>query len=70
MEIDKKAVELCGDKAGSDGYFGCYQTAYNVIEKELSEEMWIKYRADVKKWSTQLPPPLVQCQYVHTNYSS
>jgi hypothetical protein len=36
VEIDKKAVELCGDKAGSDGYLGCYQMAYNVIKKELS----------------------------------
>ena len=70
VEIDKKAVELCGDKAGSDGYLGCYQMAYNVIEKELSEETRIKYRADAKKWSTQLPPPLVQRWYVHTNYSS
>ena len=52
VEIDKKAAELSGDKAGSDSYLGCYQTAYNIIEKELGEETQIKYRADTKKWST------------------
>jgi hypothetical protein len=70
VEIDKKAAGLSGDKAGSDSYLGCYQTAYNIIEKELGEETQIKYRADTKKWSTWMPPPLVQRWYVHTNYSS
>ena len=57
-EIDKKATKLSGEKSGSKEYLSWYHRAYTTIEKEFSEEMWIKYRAEAKRWSTQMPPSL------------
>jgi hypothetical protein len=65
-EIDKLAAELSGEKPGSHRYIACYSTAVSAIEKQLTDEVLIKYKADAQKWSDEKPPPLVQRRYVHS----
>jgi hypothetical protein len=63
-QIDEKATELAQSGSGSPAYIACYTKAVKAIEESLDEDTRVKYRADAKKWSQQMPPPQKQMQYV------
>jgi hypothetical protein len=68
-ELDEMAAEMSQSKAGSAAYLGCYKKAVKTINEGLDEDTRVKYRAEAKKWSEQMPPPRKQQQYVHLDLS-
>jgi len=64
-ELHNMALELSGEKAGSPKYLSCYKKSLKIIKERLTDETRVKYRAEVKKWMEDMPPPQQQRWYVH-----
>ena len=69
MELDKLATKMSGCPPGSREYLACYRVAVSTVEKGLTDELRIKYKADAQKWMDEKPPPAVQRRYVHAKHS-
>ena len=69
-ELKNLAIEWLGSQQGFPAFLATYKPALKEVEKSLSEELRIKYRADAIKWTNDKPPRSEQYWYVHASYSS
>ena len=60
------ALTMSDSAAGLAEYLGCYQKALKTILGGLTEGAIAKYKAQVKRWTEDKPPPQQQCLYVYT----
>ena len=69
-ELKNLAIEWLGFQQEFPAFLATYKPALKEVEKSLSEELRIKYRADAIKWTNDKPPQSEQYWYVHASYSS
>lgn len=67
-ELHKMAMELSKEKAGSSKYISCYRKALKLVEERLDDLTRVRYRAEARKWTEDMPPCRQQQRYAHTSH--